>query len=482
MTQSTSPALRYLRRAVMGLQGGGLSDGQLLRAFLHNHDESAFEALVRRHGPMVVGVCRRVLHHAHDAEDAFQAAFLVLVRKAASLAGREIVGDWLHGVALRTALRVRTSQARRRGKERRMARPEAVAADLTPEWHALVDQELQGLPEKYRVPIILCELEGRTHQEAALHLGCPVGTLSGRLSRARAMLAQRLTRRGLTLSAGVLSASLCPDATAAGVNPSLIGSTVKAATQIAAGQAATGIISTRVAALAEGVVRTMLLNKLKTVGAVVLAVAILGVGMCVLRPNAVADEKGEKPRGVLQPRLGPVPMAIEPLPKRPFIIALKVSEAKNGENKLLAEPRLISSDGKPSSFEIGAENPISLLGKLDFVKSGLTIQATVSAEALGADLDMTVARATVTDLEDGCQVGSESIRVIRKIRFNKPVTVELKSKDKNESIIGVTATVSEVRTENTLESAERDFKVAEFYRRSGRRDSAIFVYELIQRR
>src|SRR5262249_3383395 len=157
---------------------------------LHHHDECAFEALMRRHGPMVMGVCRRVLHYAHDAEDAFQAAFLVLVRKAASLEARENVGDWLHGVALRTAVKAKASEARRRGKERRMARPEAVESDVAPEWQALLDQELQGLPEKYRVPIILCELEGRTHQDAARQLGCPVGTLSGRLSRARAMLAQ----------------------------------------------------------------------------------------------------------------------------------------------------------------------------------------------------------------------------------------------------------------------------------------------------
>src|SRR5262249_31055445 len=153
--------------AALGSHGGGLSDGQLLRTFLDSHDEYAFEALVRRHGPMVLGVCRRVLGKVHDAEDAFQAAFLVLVRQAARLAGREIIGDWLHGVAYRTALKARSAQARRRGKERRMARPEAVEAEVMREWHALLDQELHGLPEKYRVPIILCELQGRTHQEAA---------------------------------------------------------------------------------------------------------------------------------------------------------------------------------------------------------------------------------------------------------------------------------------------------------------------------
>jgi RNA polymerase sigma factor (sigma-70 family) len=482
MTRSSSPALRYLRRAALGLHGGGLSDGQLLRAFLHNHDECAFEALVRRHGAMIMGVCRRVLRHAHDAEDAFQATFLVLVRRAVSLAGREIVGDWLHGVALRTALKARTAQAQRRGKEMRMARPEAVAADLTPEWHALLDQELQGLPEKYRVPIILCELEGRTHQEAARQLGCPVGTLSGRLSRARAMLAQRLTRRGIALSAGVLAASLCPDATGAGVRPSLIGSTVKAATQIAAGQAAAGTVSSQVAALTEGVVRVMLVNKLKTLGAVVLAVAFLGVSMGVLRSIAVAEEKGEKPKAVPQRGVGPIPMSVEPLPTGQFVIALKVSEVKNGEIKVLSEPKVVALDGKPASFSTGQEHPISLHGKLDFVNAGLTVQTTVSAHNFGADLDLTVARATVTDVDGGNQIGTESVRLIREIKFNKPVSVELKSKDKNESIIRVTATVAEAPKAHTLDAAERDFKVAEFYCRSGRPDSAIFVFELILRR
>jgi DNA-directed RNA polymerase specialized sigma24 family protein len=148
MPHQYSRLLRGVRQAALGADGGGLTDGQLLHAFLATHDECAFEAFVRRHGPMVLGVCRRVLRNAHDAEDAFQAAFLVLIRKAASLAGREIVGDWLHGVAYRTALKARTAQARRRVKERQMPRCEADAPDLSPEWPALLDQELNGLPQK----------------------------------------------------------------------------------------------------------------------------------------------------------------------------------------------------------------------------------------------------------------------------------------------------------------------------------------------
>src|SRR5262249_46781163 len=162
----------------------------------------------------------------HDAEDAFQAAFLVLVRQAPRLASREIVGNWLHGVAYRTALKARIAHARRRRRERRMARPEAVYPEGVPGSHELLDQELHGLPEKYRVPIILCELEGRTHQEAARQIGCPIGTLSGRLSRARTLLARRLKRCGLTLSLGALSTALASKAMA---TPSLVANTVKAA-------------------------------------------------------------------------------------------------------------------------------------------------------------------------------------------------------------------------------------------------------------
>src|SRR5260370_26581373 len=202
--------LRHLRKAALGPDGGGLTDGQLLQRFLTRRDEAAFAVLVRRHGPMVLGVCRRILHNSHDADDAFQATFLVLVRKAPVLASRAVVGNWLHGVAYRTALKARSADARRRVKERAMSRPEALEEDLRPEWHALLDRELNGLPERDRAPAILCDLEGKTRREAARLLGCPEGTLSGRLSRARSLLARRLARHGLPLSGGAVAAALAP--------------------------------------------------------------------------------------------------------------------------------------------------------------------------------------------------------------------------------------------------------------------------------
>src|SRR5262245_38426607 len=178
----------HLRRAVLLPDGGGLSDGQLLERFVARHEEAAFEMLVRRHGPMVLGVCRRVLRHVHDAEDAFQATFLVLARKAASIGQRERVGNWLYGVAYRTALEARTLNAQRRANERQVgAMPEPVAPEVNAarDWRPLLDRELSQLPAKYREPVVLCELEGGTRRDVARQLRIPEGTLSSRLATAR---------------------------------------------------------------------------------------------------------------------------------------------------------------------------------------------------------------------------------------------------------------------------------------------------------
>jgi RNA polymerase sigma factor (sigma-70 family) len=273
-TSPLSKVLQQLRRGLLARDAAGLSDGQLLECFLVGRDEAAFEALVRRHGPMVLGVCRRVTGHAQDAEDAFQAAFLVLARKAASVRPRELVGNWLYGVACRTALKAKAASARRRAKERQVPQmpeprvpPQAVCHELVP----LLDAELERLPEKYRVPVVLCELQGRSRKDVARQLNLPEGTLSSRLATARQMLAGRLSRHGVPVSAGVLTAVFAQQTAPAGVSPVLISSTVKAATLAAAGQAVTaGLISSRVAALTEGVLKAMLLSNLKSATVLVL--------------------------------------------------------------------------------------------------------------------------------------------------------------------------------------------------------------------
>src|SRR6266849_2860727 len=181
------------------------TDGQLLEQFLVCQDQGAFAALVRRHGPMVLAVCNRVLGNATDAEDAFQATFLVLVRKARSLTSRPVLGDWLHGVARRTALNAKVAAARRRVKEQTMPRREPQGDEVRNDFLPLLDEELCRLPEKYRLPIVMCDLEDRTRKEAARQLRVPEETVAGRLARARMMLAKRLTRHGQVVMGGSLA-------------------------------------------------------------------------------------------------------------------------------------------------------------------------------------------------------------------------------------------------------------------------------------
>jgi RNA polymerase sigma factor (sigma-70 family) len=285
--------IAQLLRVACAHDAEGHSDGLLLGQFLARRDEAAFTALVRRHGPMVLGVCRRVLGNDADAEDAFQATFLVLVRKAASLAGRAVLGDWLHGVARRAALNARKLAARRRAKEQMLARAEAQGDEVRNDWLPLLDEEVCRLPERYRLPIVLCDLEGRTRREAAARLGWPEGTVAGRLARARGMLAKRLARHGLALSAGSLAALWSQNAAPA----SLVESTVKAAPLLVSGPAAAGLISAKVAGLTEGVVKAMLLSKLETAMAAVLVmvgIVVLGYGVLVagnLNGDSGAPEK-----------------------------------------------------------------------------------------------------------------------------------------------------------------------------------------------
>ncbi|HEY7313908.1 MAG TPA: sigma-70 family RNA polymerase sigma factor [Gemmataceae bacterium] len=263
------------------------TDGQLLSQFLFRRDEAAFVALVRRHGPMVLGVCHRVLGNAADAEDAFQATFLVLVRKAASLTARAVLGDWLHGVARRTALSARRDCARRRAKEQAMARPDVQGEAIQDDWLPLLDEELSRLPENYRLPIVLCDLEGKTRREAAARLGWPEGTVAGRLARGRALLARRLVRHGGAVSSISLAAVLAQNAAPACVSEALLHSTAQAASLFAAGTgAATAVISTKVAALTEGVVRAMFLAKLKTVTCALALTVLVGLGGAALVPGS----------------------------------------------------------------------------------------------------------------------------------------------------------------------------------------------------
>src|SRR5262245_61034029 len=282
MPTQVNEVIRHLRRIILPKGESGLTDGELLGRFIAHRDAAAVTALVRRHGPMVWGVCRRMLRNHHDAEDAFQATFLVLVRKAGSVRQRELVGNWLYGVAHQTARKARATTGKRRRREMQvMALPEVQAPEQAsaPELEPFLDQELSRLPDKYRVAIVLCDLEGKTRKEAARQLGLPEGTLAGRLTRGRALLAKRLARRGLAVSGGALAA-FSQEAATAGVPISVVASTIKAASLFAAGRAAaTGAISVQVAALTEGVLKAMLLAKLRIPLTLVLALALAGTGV-----------------------------------------------------------------------------------------------------------------------------------------------------------------------------------------------------------
>jgi RNA polymerase sigma factor (sigma-70 family) len=289
--------------------GGDLSDRALLERFLGQRDAAAFAALVRRHGPTVLGVCRRILNNTHDAEDAFQATFLVLVRKGRSIAKREALGSWLYGVAYRVALKARADAVRRRHHERQAARrseeqspPDGTRDDL----RDVIDEEVNRLSDKYRRPVVLCYFEGKTYQEAARLLGWPAGTVSVRLARARELLRTRLALRGLALSAGALAAWLV-EGTASTADACLLAeATANAAVRFAADPAAAGV-SSQVIALTQGVVKAMFLRKLKTVAGVLLTVGMTCGGAGVLWHFAVTApaSAADRPRETLGAGTGP---------------------------------------------------------------------------------------------------------------------------------------------------------------------------------
>jgi RNA polymerase sigma factor (sigma-70 family) len=272
--------VRNMRQMALLHNPNSLSDSRLLESFLACRDEAAFELLVKRHGPMVLGVCRRVIGNLHDAEDAFQAVFLVLARKASSVTPRELVGNWLYGVAYRTALHARARVQRQRTHERQVTdMPEATAApaaDIT-ELHQVLDHELSRLPDKYRLPIVLCELEGRSRKVVAGTLKIPEGTLSSRMAKARQLLAQRLARHGFALSGGALATVLAIQGASA-APPALVGATVKAAVLTAAGRSVAGLVTNDVIALSEGALKTMFLNRIKVLSVLVLGVVLGALG------------------------------------------------------------------------------------------------------------------------------------------------------------------------------------------------------------
>jgi RNA polymerase sigma factor (sigma-70 family) len=264
------------------------TDRQLLGEFATGRDEEAFAELVRRHGPMVLGVCRQLLRHEQNAEDAFQATFLVLARKAGSIRSPEALPNWLFGVATRMATRQRTLAGRRQAREVPLVdslptRPEAMQprAEL---WSVLCE-EIGRLPERYRIPFILCYLDGETNEEAGRQLKIPAGTVFSRLARARKRLRERLVRRGIAISPVLFAATLAklPRDLTGDVSAELLAKTVRNATLFAAGRVAgTAGVCARVLVLAEHGIRFSNAARIKAIVATFLSTALIGTGSGVL--------------------------------------------------------------------------------------------------------------------------------------------------------------------------------------------------------
>jgi membrane fusion protein, multidrug efflux system len=311
--------VRFLRR-VAGSEGRGEhTDVQLLHRFAVQRDPDAFAALVERHGPMVLGVCRRVLHDANDADDAFQATFLVLVRKAHSLARPHLLANWLYGVARRTALAAKVRKAKQHAKERPVvdrAVADSTAAAVWADLRPVLDEEVGRLPERYRVPFVLCYLEGRTNEEAARLLDCPKGTVLSRLAWARKRLRARLTRRGLAPSAGLFAAALTYNATsAATVSPALVGGTTRAALAFAGSASPAGFLTAEVVALANGVLKHMFWTQMRYAALLLLVLSLVGGAGVLAWSSPQGRQNGAKPaasRNEIPP--GAVQLAAEPKP------------------------------------------------------------------------------------------------------------------------------------------------------------------------
>jgi RNA polymerase sigma factor (sigma-70 family) len=287
--------LGYLHQTAQLHEAAGLTDGDLLERFLDRRDEAAFELLVRRYGSMVLGVCQRVLPNPQDAEDAFQATFLVLVRRA-GVVPRQKVGSWLHEVACRTAWASRRLILRRRAigqQVRELPHPAAEPEEPREDLRLLLDQELSRLPEKYRLPLILCDLEGRPRRDVARQLRIPDGTLSNRLTTARQRLARQLGRRGLAVSGGAFASLLVPDA--------LVACVVSTAQGAAAPPALVSLLP--IASLTRGGLQSMWLSRLKIALALVPLLTLLAGGYGMLRSpgpgpaRALASAPGPAPAG-----------------------------------------------------------------------------------------------------------------------------------------------------------------------------------------
>jgi RNA polymerase sigma factor (sigma-70 family) len=350
--------LRYIRCLDHAEEG----DGQLLQRFVGQQDETAFAALLRRHGPMVLGVCRQVLTDAQDAEDAFQAVFLVLARKAASIRERESLAAWLHQVAVNIARTARSSAARRRIHERQAAAMSGIrSVEAVPpgDWQPLLHEEVNRLPQKYRIPIVLCHLDGKTTEQAARQLGWPVGTVKSRLARARDMLRRRLTRRGLAVSTGGLALALAQGTASGGVPDVLLRATLRAVVPFAGARALPAGFSSQAVTLAKGALQATTAAKETFVTLLLLVLGGFGVGGAALSlvPGQASGPSGQPPE---KSEFGPVTRRLE----REVVFGVVAREKKkNGMADRPIEQLIADLDSEDGVVRVAATKELIKRGK-----------------------------------------------------------------------------------------------------------------------
>jgi RNA polymerase sigma factor (sigma-70 family) len=419
--------VRRLRRTAAPGQSCGESDADLLGRFVARGDESAFELLVWRHGGAILAVCRRLLRDEHAAEDAFQATFLALSRRGRSIGRRQSVGGWLYRVAFRAALRARSRAGRRASFERPLTdraaperRPDPSSAAAYHELRRALDEEVARLPRQYREAFVLRCLSDRTAADAARELGCPIGTVESRLTRARARLRNALLRRGFAPAATGLAIGTVQEA-AAGVTVPLVISTVKAAASFAAGTAAT--VSAPVA-LAEGVLRSMLLTKIKIAAAVVLTVGALGAGTAGITLHSGARAAGA---GQLHARAPEQDVPLAAAKEAPD----EAEEVRKAAEKALArladeareqleQLRKAEADARRRADELKAarENAEKLVAELrDQLKRSEAERATLEAKLRDALAEAQVLTKLASRLRDRAELEREQAeRVAKKLQ------------------------------------------------------------------
>ncbi len=425
-TAQLGTLLRHIHTLAGGPRAPQRTDRQLLEDFAARGDESAFTALVARHGPMVLRVCRRVLGHEQDAEDSFQATFLVLARNAASIRKAGSVADWLHGVAYRTAMKARRGAARRRNHEARLREraPEAAPGPSWDEVQAVLDEEVRRLPEPFRAAFTLCVLEGKSGPQAAAELGCREGTVASRVGRARQHLRRRLARRGIKLSALPAALLVGADGATAAVPAWLAETTVRSGLLVAAGGPAAREVPARVVELATGVTRGLLLTKGKVAALLLLTAASVTVGVLARQAGAAQEKGPEAPA----PQAKPPAAKEEPQGARTFagrvlgpdgqpVAGATVSVWAAGAKKEAARAR--EATGKDGRFRVTAR------------RADLQGKAVVVATAEGCGPDW-------AELSSGAKDGELTLRLARD---DVPITGRLRNLEGG----GVAGVVVQVR-------------------------------------